>query len=240
MYAWVFVCAALLGGASMATSEPRPSGPTVEVAPTAQSPWRVVEEESVFAIVTRKAGFAARLAHNHLIVARDYLVRLEVDPERIDNTVFDLEALATNLVVDDPDERTRWEARIVELGFVDDLGSPDESDRAEIRETMLSSKQLDAEADPRISVALLGVEVGETVVGETTFAYVADLAVRIHGETVTRRTAADFRIEGDRIFIEAVGNFTFEEFGIEPYSAFLGSVKNKNEFILYLNLQGVR
>ena len=47
-------------------------------------------------------------------------------------------------------------------------------------------------------------------------------------------------IDGDELSIEAVGEFTFEEFGIEPYSAFLGSVKNKNEFFIYLNLKAIR
>ena len=234
MYAWMFVLAALVGGVG-------PDATAVSFPEDARRvPWQIVEDESVFAVVTRKEGFAARFAHNHLIVASDYLVRLDLDPERLGSTVFDLEAFAPDLIVDDPDQRERWEARIVELGLVDELGSPSEEDRAEIRETMLSDDQLDAERDPRISVALVDVREGETQVGSVVFPYRVEIAVRIHGETVTREVAADFEIVENRISVEAVGEFTFEEFGIEPYSAFLGSVKNKNEFAVYVNLQGVQ
>ena len=236
----MFVCAALAGGPIQAAAPASIDPVATDANAAVRASWEIVEAESVFAVVTRKAGFAARLAHNHLVVARDYTARLSLDPNRLDLTGFDLEAVATNLVVDDPDQREKWEARIVGLGVVDDLGTPDESDRAEIRETMLSKKQLDAAADPRISVALMGVTEQETVINGSVFPYRADIMVRIRGETVARAVAADFSIEGDRISVEAIGNFTFEEFGIEPYSAFMGSVKNKNEFVLYLNLQGVR
>lgn len=242
MYGRICTCAvaivALLVTPSTGVRAQAVPPPTTLASP--EVPWRISEEESVFAVVTKKAGFAARLAHNHLVVARDYLVRLSLNPERLERTVFDLEAVSPSLVVDDPAERDRWEERIVALGIVDDLGAPDEGQREEIREKMLSDDQLDAESDPRISVTLIGVQSGETVEGDVTFPYVAEIAIRVRGETVTREVAADFRVEGDRIHVEAVGHFTFEEFGIEPYSAFLGSVKNSNDFVVYLNLQGVR
>ena len=65
--------------------------------------WTVVQEESVFAAVTQKEGFAARLAHNHLIVARAYSARLDFDPENPDETEFELKAQAPDLIVDDPE-----------------------------------------------------------------------------------------------------------------------------------------
>jgi hypothetical protein len=247
MYVWKSVCAALavLAGASghLAALQSPPPDDTPDAAtegPEESTTWLIDLDESVFAVVTQKAGFAARLAHNHLIVARDYTAHLELDPNRLDQTVFELQTLAPALVVDDPTERERWEARIVELGLVEELGSPGEDDREDIRKKMLSDEQLDAEEDPTISVSLLGVAPGEMMVGGVTFPYVADISVQVHGETVAQQIAADFRIEGGRIFLEAIGHFTFKAFGIEPYSAFMGSVKNKDEFMFYLNLQGVR
>lgn len=242
MYGRISTCAVAMVALLVAPSERLHAQAVPEPTPltTGEIPWRIVDAESVFAVVTKKEGFAARLAHNHLVVARDYLVRLSLNPDRLDRTVFDLEAVAPSLVVDDPAERERWEPRIAALGIVDELGAPDEGQRAEIREKMLSDDQLDAETDPRISVTLIGARAGERVEGEVTFPYTAEIAIRVRGTTVTREVAADFRIEGERIHVEAVGHFTFEEFGIEPYSAFLGSVKNSNDFVVYLNLQGVR
>jgi hypothetical protein len=40
------------------------------------SAFTVDTDASVFAVVTHKAGFASRFAHNHLIVAGDHRTRL--------------------------------------------------------------------------------------------------------------------------------------------------------------------
>ncbi len=201
--------------------------------------WTVVQEESVFAAVTQKEGFAARLAHNHLIVARAYSARLDFDPENPDETEFELKAQAPDLIVDDPEERGRWEERVGALRLVDGLGAPDEADRREIRETMLSDDQLDGERYPIISARLLGIVKGPRTVGTVEFEYSADVEVVIHDKTVRREMAVRLAVDGKELSIEVIGEFTFEEFGIEPYSAFLGSVKNKNEFFIYVNLKAI-
>ena len=205
-----------------------------------QGPWTVDQEESVVAVVTHRAGFAARLAHNHMVVAKDYLVRISIDPDNLGRTVFDLEALAMDLQVDDPELKTRWEPRLAELDIVDELGSPGPDDRAEIRETMLSDDQLDAESFPRISVTLLNVREEPTTRGDTEFPYVVEIAMRIREETARAEAPARFEIVGNELFVEALAEFAFEDFGIKPYSAFMGSVKNKNEFEVFLSLKATR
>ena len=245
MYLSTSVCAALLAlfggfGPLLAWQAPPPDtmGGLENVAEGAS--WTIDQAASVFAVVTQKAGFAARLAHNHLVVAGPSTIHLELDADRLERTAFGMVTSAHDLVVDDPEQRARWQDRIRDLDLVDELGAPGDSDREKIRDTMLSDEQLDAESDPEISVTLLGIAPGETQSGSVTFPYFADIAVRVRGQTVEREVAADFRIEGDRLFVEAVGLFTFTEFGIKPYSAFMGSVKNKDEFTFYLNLQAMR
>ncbi len=203
-------------------------------------PWEIVRAESVFAVVTQKEGFAARLAHNHLVVARDYTAFLDLDPSRPTEAIFELETATADLVVDDPSERSRWEERVVVLGLVSELGAPGAGDRRKIRETMLASGQMDAQRFPEIHARLLRVAPAPMTVGNVLFGYSAEVEIVIHGRTVRREVPVRFDLDGRVLAVEAVGSFTFEEFGIEPYSAFLGSVKNKNEFFIYLNLKATR
>ena len=125
------------------------------------------------------------------------------------------------------------------LKLADGLGAPDEADRREIRETMLSDDQLDGERYPIISARLLGIVEGPRTVGTVEFEYSADVEVVIHDKTVRREMAVRLAVDAKELSIEAIGEFTFEKFGIEPYSAFLGSVKNKNEFFIYVNLKAI-
>ena len=73
-------------------------------------------------------------------------------------------------------------------------------------------------------------------VGGVTFDHMATVDVTVHGTTVSRDVPIRLEHDGESLRIEAVGRFEFEEFGIKPYSAFLGTVKVKNEFEIYLNL----
>ena len=54
---------------------------------------------------------------------------------------------------------------------------------------------------------------------------------------VERDVAADIAFDGDgALTIEAVGDFAFTEFGIKPFSAALGAVRNKDAFRVYVNV----
>jgi hypothetical protein len=52
--------------------------------------------------------------------------------------------------------------------------------------------------------------------------------------------AVRYTSEGDALTIEGVGSARFTDFGIKPFSAFMGAVKNLDEFHLYLNLRARR
>lgn len=202
--------------------------------------WRVIAEESVFAVVTEKDGFAARLAHNHLIVAGDYTVTLEYDAARPTAAGVEFSGSAHGLIVDDPEQRARWEPRIVELGLVSELGTPGDDDREKIGREMLADGQLDAETYPDISARVVSIREEAIVIGGTEFPFSVVAEVGIRDRTVQRTVGANVDTDGTLLNIEVLGEFTFEEFGIEPYSAFLGSVKNKNDFHIYLNFKATR
>lgn len=190
--------------------------------------YRIVPEESGFAVVTHKGGIAAGFAHNHIIVARDYESTIEFDPDRPEATGFEFAVKAEHLTFDDLDEQTRWYPLIEEFGVLDepfeDIG---EKSRAEIRETALGPKQLDAETHPRLTASIVTVEPS----GDEALPWRVTLAFEAHGTRVERPVAARYELGADgRVTIEATGPFRFTDFGFRPYRAMLGTVKNLDEF----------
>lgn len=203
--------------------------------------WTIAESESVFAVVTQKAGIAAGLAHDHLVVAEGAKVVLRFDPDRPLEARFELDVAASDLVVDDPDLRARWAPRLVELELLPDAGEDlSEKSRAKIARSMLGGSQLDAASHPRIAATIGGIRAKRTERAGAVFDYEVDLTLEVRGKAVTRPAAARYSLDaasnGGELLIEALATFQFTDFGIEPYSAMLGAVKNADEFYVYLNL----
>jgi len=211
--------------------------PQVVSAPTE---YEVMQEESVFALGTHKAGLAAGWAHNHLIVASDYTARLTFDAADPTRTSFQIQLSVAGLTVDDSVIKDRWYPRLNELDvWGDSHRGMSEEDREDVRANMLDEKQLYADSFPTIEARSTTIEARDAERGDTHFSYEVLLAVTIRGETVHRPVVARYAIEGETLVVEALGVFYFTDFGIEPYSKFMGSVKNKNEFHLYLYLRAL-
>ena len=64
----------------------------------------------------------------------------------------------------------------------------------------------------------------------------ATLAFTVHGKTVKRECPANIVVEENGLKVDAVGAFKFSEFGIKPYSAMAGAVKNADEFHLFVKI----
>lgn len=206
----------------------------------ADQAFEVVREESIFAVVTHKGGFAARLAHNHLVYPTDYTVVLSGAPDDFGTAVFKLSFPTTALAVDAPAVQAKWFPHLKRAGVLDaPFAEVSDSDRATIAEHMLGEEQLDAAAHPEIAAELRQIVEQPSKRGETVFRWTATVAFTVHAKTVARDFAANVDSTGDRVTVEAVGRFTFGEFGIEPYSAFWGAVKNKDEFDVYVHVAAV-
>jgi hypothetical protein len=206
--------------------------------------YTVDREQSVFAVVTHKAGVAARLAHNHLIIAKTYTCEIRGETDSVEKYSFSLTFPATALEPDVPEAQTRWFPEIKKAGILAETFSEvSESDRATIKEHMLAKGQLDAEQYPEIKAELVSIQSISSnpsikpTVGEKTFEHAATIRLTVHGKTVERAIPANVAVDNGVLFVEAVGQFRFTEFGIKPYSAFLGTVKNKDEFHVYVQIQ---
>ncbi len=208
--------------------------------PVAAAPvsYTVDPAESVFAVITHKAGVAARLAHNHLITPRAYSCEIGNAQDSIESLSFALTVPVKELAADRPESQKKWYPAIKSLAILDTPFSEiDESDRATIEEHMLAEGQLNAEQFPEIKAELVSIESAESTHGEKTFNHAATIRFTVHGKTVERAFPANIKLTADTLQVEAIGQFRFTEFGIEPYSAFLGAVKNKDEFDVYVHIQ---
>ena len=194
-------------------------------------------EKSIIAVVTHKGGFAASQAHNHLISIGAERAVLTLDPESALASRFELAFDAKDLLVDDWDQQQAWYPRLEELDLLDEpFSEVAEKDRKKIAKSMLGDDQLDAAKYPRITARLLGAEEKPSTQGAESFPYAVRLALEVHGRTVETTAAARFEATDGLITVEAIAPFRFTDFGIEPFSAFFGAVKNEDEFHVYLNL----
>jgi hypothetical protein len=202
--------------------------------------YRILAEQSVFAVVTHKGGFASGMAHNHFIAASNYAVRLDFDETDPLATKLEVRFAAEDLVVDSPEQRQRWYPRLEALGILDkSFGELSDKDRENIRKTMLSEKQLDATAFPEISARIVSVAMEGAELGGVELSHRVTLALSTHGQSVEKPLMARYELVDRTLRIEAVGVFRFRDFGIKPYSAMLGAVKNKDEFHIYVSLVAV-
>ena len=202
----------------------------------------IATEDSIFAVITHKAGFASGVAHNHLVAADGYRATLSFSGDEPLATRFEIELACDQLAVDPWDLEQAWYPRLEALGILDEpFSEVADKDRAKIRKSMLSKGQLDAEGAPNITARITEVRDAAPDAREhDTFPYVATLELSVRGKKVEKPVAARYELNDGVLSIEAFGAFLFTDFGIKPYSALLGAVKNEDKFHVYVNLKGSR
>ncbi len=200
--------------------------------------WQVDPGRSLFAVLTHKAGIGARLAHDHLIVARGAKVALELDAAAPAGAKLSFQVPVLALEVDPAAERGRWSARLQELGVLAaPLPAVDEDDRAKVREAMLAPGQLAAERFPEIRAELVSiVRRGGAEGARVALGWDLKVRVTIRGKSVEKTVPARWELEDGELSAEALGELRFSEFGIEPYSAMLGAIRNDDLFHILVEL----
>jgi hypothetical protein len=210
------------------------------ITPPATAESTDATQNAIFAVLTHKGGFAAGKAHDHLVAAGSPTITLEWDASDPLATRFELRAQVTSLRVDEDPLRSELFPRLRDLGLLQQpFGPLTDAQRAEIREAMLSKKQLDAAAFPELSARLVEVSASASKLGSVDFTHRGTVELTVHGTTIRRPFQARFDAAAGSppAILEAVGEATFTELGIKPYSAFLGAVKNLDRFHFYLRLE---
>jgi hypothetical protein len=192
-------------------------------------------------VLTHKAGFASGLAHDHLIVADPASATFELDADRPESARLVVDAAVDALEVDGAAARTRWGARLVALGALGEAGLPTvpDKDRGKVREAMLGTSQLDGARHPRLRAELVAVERRDAAAG-TESGWTARVRLTVRDRSVECDLALRWSLDGERLTAEGLGEARFTDLGIEPYSAFLGAVKNQDRIHLYVALDARR
>lgn len=199
--------------------------------------YLIDKPKSIFGIITHKGGYAAALAHNHLVFAREYEATLTFDPENLSNSRLTLSMPVAGLVNDEPTVSAAWSPRIRALKILSEsLPIVSASDRSNILKDMMGEGQLDATRYPTIYLAVSNLEKKTSLVGEESFEYQMKVTLTVHGQTVERLVPANIQVVGNILQAEAVGTFAFTDFGMTPFSAFMGAFRNQDDFHAYVKI----
>lgn len=205
---------------------------------TPEPEWEVLVAESTLAIVTFRGGVAGRLAHDHLVHAGDFRASLRFDPESPERSTFMGDLEVRDLVVDELDRMARVQPVLQQFDLLPrEFGDVGDQGRIDVREHMLAEDQLHSEAWPEISFRSLAVEQAED---DEAFPWRIDAALTVRGEERATTLRARWELDDEgALTVQAAGEFHFTDFGIEPYSAFFGTVRNQDRFVLFMELRAL-
>jgi len=171
-----------------------------------------------------KGGIAAALAHNHVIRAIAFNGSADVDAGNPSGTSFSIEAQTASLRADEPDMREKY--RLVE--------PMKDKDRAKIQETMESPAQMDVARYPTMRFQSTRVERQ----AENNYLVTGDLTIHGVKHSVSFPATVE-TVGGNALHGKASFKFKQSDFGIKPYSAFLGAVRNEDEAMMYLDIVAI-
>ncbi|HSN55673.1 MAG TPA: YceI family protein [Candidatus Sulfomarinibacteraceae bacterium] len=199
------------------------AGPGAGSRPAAAVEYRVDPETSELVVRLFKGGIASAFAHDHVIEATSFSGSVIWDPARPGEARVRLTVDARELVADRAAQRA-------EHGLDKKLS---DDDRAEIQSTMESDEQLDVQAHPEMSFTSTSVRVAEGGGVEVS----GDL--RLHGTTHVVTFTSTPRVDNGTFAADAEIPFRQSDYGIEPYRAMLGAIRNKDEARLIVHLVAV-
>lgn len=164
-------------------------------------------------VLVYRTGLLSNLAHDHVMVAREFSGIVSLAPGHGRGNSADMsssgniEVQVSSLEVDAPEAR-----RAEGLS-----GTLDAEDRAEIRAIMLGQEMLNAAQHPVIRVKVLLVDDLAPLTGLT-------VRIRIRGVEREYIVMARVRRTGGQIRISGDFQLKQTDFGIAPYSTFLGTI----------------
>jgi polyisoprenoid-binding protein YceI len=169
-----------------------------------------------------RSAFLSRLAHDHVVRASQWSGTVRVDPGDVSRCEVDIDVAVAGLLVDEPEMRTL-------VGYDKPL---DASTRAKIDQHMRDNRQLDAAVFPGMHFTSLGC-----VASATGTALVRGV-LELHGWRQTVEVPMRFHVVGSRL--QAAGTFSIrqQDFGITPYRALRGALRNAPELRFAVRVVG--
>jgi polyisoprenoid-binding protein YceI len=230
---WVASCS------TASATEPSPPpvvAPPIRVAaptsspssPSSSSPSPLAErrtyaldpKKSSFVVQVFRAGAASALAHDHVIHATGMFGAVVVDGNDARSARIDVTVPTKSLVVDDPVMRKRFGLE----------GEISEKDRATILANMRHPDQLDVDVHPVITFRSTAVEPAAGT------ALTLKGIVTIRGQARPITMPIDVDVVGDTIDGRGTLRLKTSDFGIAPYTAFFGAIRNQHAIVLHIRV----
>jgi polyisoprenoid-binding protein YceI len=174
---------------------------------------------SVVYIRVFKDGVLSGLGHDHIITATGIAGLVNYDLDDVTLSSLQLSIPVASLVVDDPRHRAQ-------AGLEGELSK---DDIAEIHEIILSDDYLDEVNNPRV------VATAVSVTGEVPVLSVG-LSVRIKQTEVTYTVPVQLALNGGQLRATGEVYLKHSDFGMEPYSALLGTIAVKDPVLVKFDI----
>jgi polyisoprenoid-binding protein YceI len=182
--------------------------------------FKVDPSRSSLVVQIFRDGLAAKLGHDHVVQATTFSGRVTYDPATPALSSIAAQADAATLKVDDAGTRRKFGLE----------GQPSAADVAEIDKSMKAEGQLDAARFPRISFT------STAIAAEAPERYLVTGQLTIRGVTRDVRFPARAGMDGNVFRATATLTFMQSAFGYKPYRALLGTIRNKDEVMLHIDL----
>jgi polyisoprenoid-binding protein YceI len=176
--------------------------------------------QSALVVQVFKDGVAATLAHDHVVQARALSGTIAYDPQRPDASSIEVKVEVGSLQADEPATRRKFGLE----------GEPSAKDRADIEATMKSEGQLAAARFPAITFA------STSIAKQPDGRFLVTGRLTIRGVAQEVKFPAQITLDGGLLRGRAQLTFKQSSFGYQPYRAVLGTIKNKDEVILHIDL----
>jgi polyisoprenoid-binding protein YceI len=186
--------------------------------------YKLDPAQSELVVQLFKAGVGSVFAHDHVVRATQYAGRIEGDPAVPATVSIVVEVQTASLRADEPAVRQKY-------GL---MALPSDQDREDIQRTMESATQLDVARYPIMRFRSTRIEPR----AEERFVVTGELTIR----DVVRPFTFPVVVERCGDTLHGRGSFRFRQssFGYQPYSAFLGSVRNQDEVLLHFDVVAAR
>ena len=165
---------------------------------------------------------ASGLAHDHVMRATNWNGFVSYNPSDIDECAMQFSLPVQDLQVDEDAMREL-------VGYSDTIS---QSDRETIKEHMLADNQLSASQNPTISFVSTDCQ----LLHERILTVTGDMSIR--NEVRTWDVDIEFTVQSDALYMSSTIDFTHSDFGIEPYSAFFGAVRNAEPLKITFDMVG--
>jgi polyisoprenoid-binding protein YceI len=196
--------------------------------------------EAEFVVVTQKEGIASTLAHDHLVRAQEVNVTLNVPENNISKGSFRVSIPTKSLEIDNPEKQKSLFPTLKNLDIQKkEFTALGEKDRAKIKANMDDAGQMDVAKFPTLTAEVSEISESDSQVGSEKFTHQAKVKVTIKGKTVERPLPARITLEGGKLRVLSTGGFKFSEFGIKPYSALFGAIRNADPFTIFVSFEAL-